>query len=52
MKKTFYFLLTKSIGGYINLISFVFPKKATQMAHGYFSEPRKGKFTIDKIPKT
>jgi len=52
MKKTFYFLLTKSIGGYINLISFVFPKKATQMAHGYFSEPRKGKFTIDKLPKT
>ena len=52
MKKTFYFLLTKSIGAYINLMSFVFPKKATQMAHGYFSEPRKGKFTIDTLPKT
>jgi pimeloyl-ACP methyl ester carboxylesterase len=52
MKKTFYFLLTKSIGSYINLMSFVFPKKATQMAHGYFSEPRKGKFTIDTLPKT
>lgn len=45
-------MLTKSIGGYINLISFAAPKKATQMAHGYFSEPRKGKFTIDKLPKT
>ncbi len=45
-------MLTKSIGGYINLISFVAPKKATEMAHGYFSEPRKGKFTIDKLPKT
>lgn len=45
-------MLTKSIGSYINLISFVAPKKATQMAHGYFSEPRKGKFTIDKLPKT
>lgn len=52
MKKTFYFLLTKSIGSYINLMSFIAPKKATQMAHGYFSEPRKGKFTIDKLPKT
>ena len=45
-------MLTKSIGSYINLMSFVFPKKATQMAHGYFSEPRKGKFTIDTLPKT
>jgi pimeloyl-ACP methyl ester carboxylesterase len=52
MKKTFYFLLTKSIGVYINLISFAAPKKAAQMAHGYFSEPRKGKFTIENLPKT
>jgi esterase/lipase len=52
MKKTFYFLLTKSIGSYINLMSFIVPKKATQMAHGYFSEPRKGKFTIENLPKT
>ena len=52
MKKTFYFLMTKSLGSYINLMGYVFPKKATQMAHGYFSEPRKGKFTIDKLPNT
>ncbi|TRX16267.1 alpha/beta hydrolase [Flavobacterium franklandianum] len=52
MKKTFYFLFTKSIGSYINLMSFVFPRKATQIAHGYFSEPRKGKFTIDTLPQT
>ena len=52
MKKTFYFLLTKSIGIYINLISFISPKKATQLAHAFFSEPRKGKFTIDTLPKT
>ena len=52
MKKTFYFLLTKSIGSYINLMSFIAPKKATQMAHGYFSEPRKGKFSIENLPKT
>jgi esterase/lipase len=52
MKKALYFLLTKSIGAYINLISFVFPEKATQIAHGYFSEPRKGKLTKEKLPKT
>lgn len=52
MKKAKYFLITKSIGIYLNLISFVFPKKATQMAHSLFSEPRKGKLTKDKLPKT
>jgi pimeloyl-ACP methyl ester carboxylesterase len=52
MKKVFYFLLTKTIGSYINLMSFVFPDKATQIAHGYFSEPRKGKLTKNKLPKT
>ncbi|MBP6759130.1 MAG: alpha/beta fold hydrolase [Flavobacterium sp.] len=52
MKKAIYFLLTKSTGFYINLVSFVFPKKATQLAHGYFSEPRKGKLSKDKLPKT
>jgi pimeloyl-ACP methyl ester carboxylesterase len=52
MKKAFYFLLTKSIGFNINLMSFLFPEKAIQMAHGYFSEPRKGKFTKETLPKT
>lgn len=45
-------MLAKSIGFYINLISFLFPKKATQLAHTFFSEPRKGKLTRDKLPKT
>lgn len=52
MKKALYFLLTKSIGGYINIVSFIFPEKATQLAHGYFSEPRQGKLTHKKLPKT
>jgi esterase/lipase len=52
MKKTFYFLLTKSIGSYINFLGLVSPKKATEMAHGYFSEPRKGKLSLDALPKT
>ena len=32
-------------------MSYVFPKKATQLAHTFFSEPRKGKLTRDKLPK-
>ncbi len=51
MKKAVYFLLTKSVGLYINLMSFAFPKKATQLAHAFFSEPRKGKLTKDNLPK-
>ena len=52
MKKVNYFILTKSVGFYINLMSFIFPKKATQLAHSLFSELKKGKLNIDKLPKT
>jgi triacylglycerol esterase/lipase EstA (alpha/beta hydrolase family) len=51
MKKFIDFFIIKSIGLYINFLSYVFPKKATQMAHGFFSEPRKGKLTQDNLPK-
>lgn len=50
-KKIFSFLIIKIIGQYINVLSFVFPKKATQLAHSFFSEPRKGKLSKDKLPK-
>jgi len=52
MKKTFYFVFTKSIGLYLNLLSFVFPKKANLLAFQLFSQPRKGKLSKNKIPKT
>ena len=52
MKKTLYFLFAKSIGTYINLMSYIIPEKATQLAHGYFSEPRKGKISKNELPKT
>jgi len=51
MKNLSYFLFTKSIGLYINSLSFVFPKKATQLAHKFFSEPRTGKLSKDNLPK-
>ncbi|RYJ51810.1 alpha/beta fold hydrolase [Flavobacterium petrolei] len=50
MKKTAFFIFTKSIGLYINLLSFVFPKKASQLAYAFFSEPREGKLSKDKLP--
>lgn len=50
MKKVFFFLFTKSIGLYINILSFVFPKKATQLAYAFFSEPREGKLSKSTIP--
>lgn len=46
-----YFFLTKSIGLYINLMSFVFPKKAGQLAYKFFSEPREGKIAREALPE-
>jgi len=51
MKKINYFLLTKSIGLYLNILSFISPKKATQKAYDLFSIPRKGKIKSDGIPE-
>ena len=51
MKKIIYFILTKSIGLYINILSFVFPKKASLLAYSYFSEPREGKLSKSELPK-
>lgn len=51
MKNVYYFLLTKSIGLYINSLSFIFPKKASQLAYAFFSEPRQGKLSLENLPK-
>lgn len=50
MKKLIYFLYTKSAGLYINILSFVFPEKATQIAYSLFSEPRDGRLTKNNLP--
>ncbi|GIZ08576.1 alpha/beta hydrolase [Flavobacterium sp. UMI-01] len=52
MKKVFYFIFTKSIGLYLNLLSFAFPEKANQLAFALFSQPRKGKLHPQQLPKT
>lgn len=48
--KIVYFAFTKSIGLYINLMSYLFPKKAAQLAYKFFTEPREGKLLPDTIP--
>jgi len=51
MKKFINFFIIKSLGVYINFLSYLFPKKAVQLAHGYFSEPRIGKLSKDNLPE-
>ncbi|HEX8563044.1 MAG TPA: alpha/beta hydrolase [Flavobacterium sp.] len=51
MKKIKYFLLTKSVGLYLNLLSFVAPKKAALFAYRIFSEPRIGRLTKETLPQ-
>lgn len=51
MPKINQLILAKSIGLYINILSFVFPKKAFALAYQFFSEPRKGKLDPNKLPK-
>lgn len=51
MKKKFNLLVAKTIGLYINLISYIMPNKALVMAYGYFSEPRKGKLSPSNLPE-
>lgn len=52
IKKRVRFLVIKTIGQYINLLSFVNPKKALQLAYALFSQPKIGRITKDKLPKT
>jgi esterase/lipase len=51
MKKIKYFLLTKSVGLYINTLSFINSDKANSLAYKLFSEPRKGKLKKEALPK-
>ncbi len=50
MKKFNYFLLTKSIGLCLNILSYIAPKKASLLAYRLFSEPRVGRLTKETLP--
>ena len=51
MQKIKYFVLTKSIGLYINLLSYVRPKKASLLAYTLFSNPRDGRLLEETLPE-
>lgn len=52
MRKIQFFIITKSIGIYLNLMSYVNLEHAKSKAYQLFSHPRKGKLTLKKLPKT
>jgi pimeloyl-ACP methyl ester carboxylesterase len=52
MKKIQYYILTKSIGLYLNVLSYINLDAAKNKAYQLFSQPRKGKIKIEKLPKT
>jgi hypothetical protein len=49
--KTIYFLFTKTVGLYVNILSFIALIKL-QLAYALFSEPRDGRLAADSLPKT
>ena len=51
MQKILNYILAKSIGLYINFLSYILPERALVLAYGYFSEPRDGKLFPEKLPE-
>lgn len=50
LKKSIRFLLVKSVGQYINLLSLVHPKKALHISYALFTNPKKGKIHQESLP--
>jgi len=44
-------ILAKTIGMYLNMLSYIYPEKGFSLAYAFFSQPRKGKLKKDKLPK-
>lgn len=51
MKKNSQLIVAKTIGIYLNFLSFLHLEKAKNIAYQLFSQPRKGKLKKDKLPK-
>jgi pimeloyl-ACP methyl ester carboxylesterase len=51
MLKTLTYIITKLLGLYINILSYIFPKKATKLAYRFFSEPRDGRLQKEMLPE-
>ena len=50
MQQALIFILAKLVGLYINILSFIAPKKAGRLAYGFFTGPRAGRLIKDSLP--
>jgi len=51
MQKIKIIVLPKVIGFYINILSFLYPKKSLELAYQFFSEPREGRLSLKNLPE-
>lgn len=52
MKQLILKIVVKSVGWYINALSYLHPKKSLSLAYQLFSQPQKGKLKHNQLPKT
>lgn len=50
MQKLLTFLISKTLGLYINILSYIYPKKASWLAYKFFSHPRDGRLVKEALP--
>ncbi|WP_281310612.1 alpha/beta fold hydrolase [Flavobacterium flavigenum] len=51
LKKGIRFITLKSVGQYINFLSYIRPQKAVELSYALFSQPRDGRLLKEKLPK-
>lgn len=51
IKKGIRFITLKSVGSYINILSYVRPQKAAELSYSLFSQPRVGRLQREDLPK-
>lgn len=51
MQKLLTFLISKGLGLYINILGFIYPKKASHLAYKFFSHPRDGRLIKESLPE-
>lgn len=51
MQKLLTFIISKGLGLYINILSFIYPKKASWLAYKFFSHPRDGRLIKESLPE-
>ncbi|KIA99326.1 alpha/beta hydrolase [Flavobacterium sp. KMS] len=51
LKEGIRFITLKSVGQYINFLSYVRPEKAAQISYALFSQPREGRLSKENLPE-